>query len=239
MITLYSGPTPNGRKISIALEEMGLAYTPVYVDILEGDQHKPEFLKLNPNNKFPVIVDHKGPGEAPFVLWESGAILIYLAEKTGRFLPEEPAARYRCLQWIMFQMAGVGPMFGQFAHFFYYAKDKHPYALDRYGKEMQRLLRVMDEHLAANAYFAGEVYSIADMCVLPWVGGAVDNPALPPRPHLKRWADALRERPAVRRGLDCLREKVRPEIVEGGMKGFGDEHRSQLFGEAQHRRNLG
>ena len=238
-IILHSGPTPNGRKVTIALEEMGLPYETRYVDILDGDQHRPEFLALNPNNKFPVITDPDGPDGAPMTLWESGAILWYLAEKTGRFLPADGAARHEAHQWLMFQMAGVGPMFGQLAHFVYYAKDKHPYAMERYTNEMLRLLAVMDGHLDGRDWFAGDACSIADMAVVPWVDGAVDNPDLPPRPHLKAWVARMNERPAVVRGLDALRDKVRPEIVEGGLKGFGDAHRSQLFGEAQHARNAG
>lgn len=233
MIELWSGPTPNGRKIGIFLEEAGLPYTAHYVDILDGDQFKPEFLALNPNNKFPVIRDAEGPGGKPLVLFESGAILWYLAEKTSQFLPEDPAARYQTLQWVMFQMAGVGPTFGQFAHFFFYAKEKHPYALERYGKETQRLLRVIDGELAKRPFLAGESYTIADMNLFPWVDGAVDSHA-ERRPHLKRWADILRARPGVLRGMDVLRNQVRPEIVEGGMKGFNDDHRSALFGEMQH-----
>lgn len=236
-ITLYSGPTPNGRKVTIALEEMGLDYEARYVDILEGDQHKPEFLALNPNNKFPVIIDADGPDGDPITLWESGAILWYLAEKTGQFLPASGAARHHVNQWLMFQMAGIGPMFGQLAHFAFYAKEQHPYALERYSNEMTRLLAVMDSHLEERDWFAGDSYSIADMAMVPWIEGVVDNPQLPPRPRLKKWCDRIKARPAARRGLDALRDKVRPEIVEGGMKGFGDEHRSQLFGPAQHARN--
>lgn len=236
-IVLYTGPTPNGRKVSIALEEMALPYRTEYVDILDGDQHKPEFLKLNPNNKFPVIVDPEGPNGAPFTLWESGAILWYLAEKTGTFLPAHGADRPLVHQWLMFQMASVGPMFGQFAHFFFYAKDKHPSALERCGNEMARLLRVMEEHLTGKTWFVGEAYSIADMAIYPWVEGAVNAPGAPPRPALKAWVDRMASRPGVQRGMDVAREKVRPEIVEGGMRGFNDEHRSQFFGEAQHARN--
>lgn len=233
-ITLYTGPTPNGRKVSIALEEMELPYEARYVDILEGDQFKPEFLALNPNNKFPVIIDPDGPNGNSFTLWESGAILWYLAEKTGKLLPAQGEARHLVHQWLMFQMAGVGPMFGQFAHFFFYAKDKHPYAIERYGNEMQRQLRVMDDHLATNAWFAGDDYTIADISVLPWVEGAVAaNPALE---HLQLWVNGMKARPAVLRGLEVAREKVRPEIVEGGLKGLNDEHRSALFGDAQYRR---
>ncbi|MEM8616941.1 MAG: glutathione S-transferase N-terminal domain-containing protein [Pseudomonadota bacterium] len=237
MITLYTGPTPNGRKVSIALEELGLAYRTTYVDILAGDQHTPEFLALNPNNKFPVIVDEDGPDGTPLTLWESGAILWYLAEKTGKLLPKSGAERALVHQWLMFQMASVGPMFGQFAHFFFYAKDKHPYALERYGNEMARLLSVMDVHLQGREWFAAGTMTIADIAIYPWVCDAVNNPALPDRPALKRWVEALAVRPAVIKGMDVQRENVRPEIVEGGMKGFGDEHRSQLFGDAQHGRH--
>jgi GST-like protein len=233
---VYTGPTPNGRKVTIALEEMALPYEMKHVDILAGDQHKPEFLAMNPNNKFPVIEDPDGPDGEPFLLWESGAILWYLAEKTGQFLPSSGADRHLVHQWLMFQMAGVGPMFGQFAHFYFYAKEKHPYAIERYSAEMQRQLAVMDGHLKGRDWFAGDDYSIADMAIIPWVEGAVDNPAMPPRPHLKAWVDRLKARPAVQRGLEALRDKVRQETVEGGMKGFGDDHRSQLFGAAQYSR---
>lgn len=238
-ITLYTGPTPNGRKITVALEEMGLTYETCYVDILDGDQHKPEFLALNPNNKFPVIIDPDGPDGGPITLWESGAILWYLAEKTGKFLPASGAARHHVNQWLMFQMAGIGPMFGQLAHFFFYAKEKHPYALERYSNEVTRQLAVMDGHLEGRDWFAGDSYSIADIAIIPWVESIFDNPAIPPRVNLQRWIAQMKDRPAVQRGLDALRDKVRPEIVEGGMTGFGDEHRSQLFGEAQHARNTG
>lgn len=234
MIELWGGPTPNARKVSIFLEEAGLDWRWHYVDILDGDQFKPEFLALNPNNKFPVLRDTDGPDGAPLTLWESGAILVYLAEKTGRFLPPSAAGRYDMMQWLMFQMAGVGPMFGQFAHFFYYAKDKIPYAIDRYQGEVQRLMRVMDQHLAARTYFVEETYTIADMCVLPWVVGRLD--AVPEeRPNLQAWARRLRERPAVERGLTAFDAKVRPEIIQGGLEGFDDTHRSVLFGEEQYR----
>ncbi len=233
-IILYTGPTPNGRKVSIALEELGLAYEARYVDILDDDQFKPEFLALNPNNKFPVIIDPDGPDSKPFTLWESGAILWYLAEKTGGLLPSQGEERHLTHQWLMFQMAGVGPMFGQFAHFYFYAKEKHPYAIDRYANEMQRQLRVMDMHLASSQWFAGDAFTIADVSVFPWVEGALaTNPALS---NLQRWAQAMKERPAVIRGMEVAREKIRPEIVEGGMKGLNDQHRSALFGDAQYRR---
>ena len=234
MIELWAGPTPNARKVSVFLEEAGLDWQWHYVDMLDGDQFKPEFLALNPNNKFPALRDSDGPNGETITLWESGAILFYLAEKTGRFLPLSGTDRYQVMQWVMFQMAGVGPMFGQFAHFFYYAKEKVPYAIDRYQKESERLMRVMDQHLARRTYFVGEEYSIADMCVLPWVTNRLEaRPGT--RPHIEAWAARLRERPAVQRGLVAFDEKVRPEIIQGGLKGFDDQHRSVLFGEEQYR----
>lgn len=235
-ITLYTGPTPNGRKVSIALEEMGLPYTLEYVDILEGDQHTPAFRALNPNNKFPVIIDPDGPDGEEIVLWESGAILWYLAEKTGQYLPAAGKARHLAHQWLMFQMASVGPMFGQFAHFFFYAKEKHPYSIERYQSEMRRLLDVMEEHLSTSTWFAGDDYTIVDMAVLPWVEGTVDIPGIENVDSLRAWVHRMKDRPAVIKGLDVAREKVRKETVEGGMKDLNDTHRSQLFGEAQYTR---
>lgn len=238
-IILYTGPTPNGRKVSIALEEMQLAYEVRHVDILAGDQHKPEFLKLNPNNKFPVIIDPDGPDREEIILWESGAILWYLAEKTGNFLPKRGADRALVHQWLMFQMASVGPMFGQFAHFFYYAKEKHAYSIERYFNEVTRLLTVMEKHIDGKEWFAADAYTIADMAILPWVEGVVESEIGAGYSNLQRWCKALKSRPQVIKGLDVTREHVRPEVIEGGMKGFDDEHRSQLFGDAQHKRNIG
>lgn len=168
MIDLYAGPTPNARKIIIALEEFGLPYHIHEIDILAGDQFKPEFLAINPNNKMPAIVDPDGPDDAPITVWESGAILLYLAEKHDRFIPVDPRGRVECLKWLMFQMAGVGPMAGQFAFFRFYAREKLPLAIERYTGELNRLMRVMDARLAAVPYFAGEDYGIADMAVYPW-----------------------------------------------------------------------
>jgi GST-like protein len=234
MIELWAGPTPNARKVSIFLEEADLDWRWHYVDILDGDQFKAEFLALNPNNKFPVLRDSQGPGGTPITLWESGAILFYLAEKTGRFLPSGGAERHHVMQWVMFQMAGVGPMFGQLAHFYYYAKEQVPYATKRYQNEAERLMRVMDQHLDGRAFFVGDDYSIADMCVLPWVTNRL---AASPgrRPNIEAWAARLQERPAVQRGMLAFDEKVRPEIIQGGMQGFDDQHRSVLFGEEQYR----
>lgn len=234
MLELWGGPTPNARKVSIFLEEAGLPWRWHYVDILDGDQFRPEFLALNPNNKFPVLRDPEGPDGVPLTLWESGAILLYLAEKTGRFGAPTAAGRHLVNQWIMFQMSGVGPMFGQFAHFYYYAREKVPYAIERYDNERRRLMRVMDQHLEGRAYFVDEAYTIADMCILPWVVNSVDAVA-GERPNLKAWADRLRARDAVQRGLVAFDERVRPEIIQGGLEGFNDEHRSVLFGDTQYR----
>lgn len=228
MIVLYGGPTPNARKIAIALEEMELAWRLELIDILAGDQLTAEFRQLNPNNKTPVMVEEDG-----FVLWETGAILLRLAERTGRFVPEDPKARAICHQWLMFQVSGVGPMFGQNAHFSFYAKDKHPYAIERYANEVSRLLRVLDRRLAQSAYLAGDAYTIADMATYPYTQRQVEARRAE-FPHLARWSDDVGARPAVRRGMDVGREHVRKETIEGGLAGLTDEQRSILFGERQH-----
>jgi GST-like protein len=230
MIKLYGGPTPNARKIGIALGEMELDWKLVYVDILAGDQLTPEFLALNPNNKTPVIVDSDGP-HGELVLWETGAILLYLAEKTGRFLPTDPVKRAVTWQWLMFQVSGIGPMFGQEVHFTHYAKDKHPYAIDRYTRETARLLRVLDGRLAEAEWLAGEEYTIADMAMLPYLRRKLIEDA-GRFPSVERWAAAMQERPAVKAGLAV--GVARAETVEGGLSGFTDEHRSILWGERQH-----
>jgi len=230
MIVLHGGPTPNARKIAIALYEMGLEWRLVDVDILAGDQLTPEFLALNPNNKTPVIVDENGPS-GRFVLWETGAILLYLAEKTGRFLPADPEQRAICWQWLMFQVSGVGPMFGQAAHFGFYAAERHPYAIERYTREVDRLLRVLDGQLAKTEWVAGDDYTIADMAMLPYLRRPVEEQA-DRYPHVARWGQAMLQRPAVRDGMAV--GVARPETIEGGLDGFTDEHRSILWGERQH-----
>jgi GST-like protein len=233
MITLYGGPTPNARKVAIALEEMGLPWRLHLIDILSGDQLTPEFLALNPNNKAPVIVDDEPPDAAePFVLWESGAILWHLAERTGRFLPAHPRDRAICHQWLMFQMSGIGPMFGQNAHFSFYAKDKQPYAIARYASEVTRLLRVLDSRFAQAAFVAGAAYTIADMAIYPYTLRQAEARAAE-FPYLKRWSDTVGARPAVQRGMQVGREHLRNETIEGGLTGLSDEQRSILFGERQ------
>ena len=231
MIVLYGGPTPNARKVAIALEEMGLAWRLETIDILAGDQLTPEFLALNPNNKTPVIVDEDGPdGGGPFVLDESGAILLYLAEKTGRFVPTAPRERALCHQWLMFQMSGVGPMFGQNAHFSFYAKDRHPYAIERYANEMTRLLNVLEGRLSQSPYLAGADYTIADIATYPYVLRQVEL-RRDTLPNLARWSDAIGARPAVQRGMEV--GPARKETIEGGLSGLSDDQRSILFGARQ------
>jgi GSH-dependent disulfide-bond oxidoreductase len=201
MIQLYTWGTPNGKKVSIMLEEVELPYEVHPIDLAKGDQLKPEYLAINPNNKIPAIIDTEGPGGKPFKLFESGAILMYLAEKTGKFLPQEMAKRYEVIQWLMFQMGGVGPMFGQ-ANYFYRLEEKVPFAIERYYKEAIRLYNVLEQALAQKDYLAGE-YSIADIATYPWVGRHDGhNVKLEEFPKVKRWFDAISRRPAVKRGME-------------------------------------
>ena len=200
MIQLYTWGTPNGKKVSIMLEEVELPYEVHPINIAKGDQLKPEYLAINPNNKIPSIIDTEGPGGKPLKLFESGAILMYLAEKTGKFLPQEMAKRYEVIQWLMFQMGGVGPMFGQ-ANYFYRLEEKVPFAIERYYKEAIRLYKVLEQTLAQTDYLAGE-YSIADIATYPWVGRHDGhNVKLEEFPNVKRWFDGISQRPAVKRGM--------------------------------------
>lgn len=201
-IALYTWGTPNGRKVSVMLEECGLAYDVHPIDIAKGDQFKPDFLAVNPNGKIPAIVDPEGPDGKPISVFESGAILVYLAEKTGKFLGKDARARTETLEWLMFQMGGVGPMFGQAHHFLKFAPVKVDYGIERYGKETKRLYGVLDARLAKVPYLAGDAYSVADMATYPWVARhdyhQVDLAAFP---NVKRWYDSLSARPAVRKGM--------------------------------------
>ena len=209
-IQLYSLPTPNGVKVSIMLEETGLPYEPHRVAFETNDQTSPEFLSLNPNNKIPAIVDPQGPGGQPIALFESGAILIYLAEKLGMLIPQDPAGRYQAIQWVMFQMGGIGPMFGQLGFFHKFAgkeyEDKRP--RDRYAGESRRLLGVLDQHLRGKQWVLGEAYSIADIAIFPWVRNLVgfyaagDLVGFDAFKEVQRVLDAFVQRPAVVRGLD-------------------------------------
>lgn len=200
MIDLYTWSTPNGRKASIMLEEVGLAYNVHAVDIGKDEQFAPEFLKISPNNRIPAIVDSDGPDGRPISVFESGAILIYLAEKTGKLMPQEPRARVAVLEWLMFQMGGVGPMFGQANHFIKFTKEDVPYGKKRYRDEAMRLLGVMDRRLAEVPYLAGD-YSIADIATWPWVMRAEwYDTDWTQFPRVRRWYDTIGERPAVQRG---------------------------------------
>ena len=225
MIDLHYWPTPNGWKISIMLEECGLPYRCIPVNIGQGEQFRPEFLAISPNNRMPAIVDHEpADSGAPVSVFESGAILMYLAEKTGRFWSIHLHERYAQMQWLMWQMGGLGPMSGQNGHFRVYAPEKVPYAIERYGNEVNRLYGVLDGQLQrTGAHVAGEAYSIADMAILPWIRlhAAYEIP-LESFPHLRRWHDALMERPAVQRGLALGQELRKP---------MTDEQRKVLFGQ--------
>ncbi len=208
MIDLYTWSTPNGRKVSIMLEEVGLAYTVHPVDIRKGEQHEPDFLAISPNNKIPAIVDAQGPDGKPFALFESGAILIYLAEKTkSPLLPTEAMARYRVLEWLMFQMGNVGPMFGQTHHFLFNPPEDVPYGKKRYHNETRRLYGVMEKRLGEVAYLAGDAYTIADVATYPWIARFPRHQVdLAEFPTVKAWFDGISERPAVTVGMDVIPE---------------------------------
>jgi GSH-dependent disulfide-bond oxidoreductase len=229
MIEVYSWATPNGHKVHIMLEECGLAYRPIAVDIGQGDQFQPDFLRISPNNKIPALVDPDGPDGQPISLFESGAILLYLAGKTGRFLPDSTRGRYEMLQWLMFQMGSVGPMLGQAHHFRQYAPEKIPYAIERYSNEARRLYGVMNRQLARCRYIAGPEYTIADMAIFPWLRSWKNQGiAWNEHPHLKGWFDEIAARPAVRRGVEVLADLRKP-ITD-------DRAREVLFGATQYRR---
>lgn len=231
MIDVYSWATPNGRKIHIMLEECGLDYKAHAVDIGKGQQFEPEFLKISPNNRIPAIIDSDGPDGKPISLFESGAILIYLAEKTGKFLPKDPRARYETLQWLMFQMGGVGPMFGQSNHFSHYAVDKIPYAIERYQNECKRLYGVMDKRLGEVEYLAGDEYTIADIATHPWAQGFERRDVNPnDYPNVDRWVELIHDRPAVERGNEVLAQD-RPS------GNFTAEEREVLFGKTQFKKH--
>jgi len=224
---LYSWTTPNGYKINIGLEEFGVPYQYHPIDISKGDQFKPEFVKINPNSKIPALVDPNGYDGKPVTVFESGAILVYLAQKLGKFLPDakvDPRGNAEVLQWLFFQMGGVGPMFGQFNHFNRYAPEKIQYAIDRYRKETERLLTVMNTQLGTNHYIAGAEYSIADMAIWPWVDIWVTKAVadFSSWPHVKRWHDEVLARPAVK--------KVWEQAQTVEQKPMSDEAKKILFG---------
>ena len=227
MIDVYTWPTPNGHKVHIMLEECALRYNVHPIDIGAGDQFKPEFLKISPNNKMPAIVDTDGPDGKPISIFESGAILLYLAGKTAKYLPREVRGKYVALQWLMFQMGGVGPMLGQAHHFRNYAPEKIEYAINRYSNEAKRLYDVMDRRLGEERYFAGE-YSIADIAVFPWTRSHENQGIdLTDYPNVKRWFDTIAARPAVQRGVQVLADRRKP---------LDDKEKETLFGAKQYER---
>lgn len=233
MIDVYSWATPNGHKVHIMLEECGFQlgrdWRAIPVNIGSGDQFKADFLKISPNNKIPALVDPNGPDGKPISVFESGAILIYLAAKTGKFMPKSDRAKYEVLQWLMFQMGGVGPMLGQNHHFRQYAPEKIEYAINRYTNEAKRLYGVIDKRLSVSKYLGGSQYSIADMATFPWLrnwqnqGMVMDD-----HPHLKKWFDTMSARPAVQRGVQVLTELRKPI--------HDDKAREVLFGNTQYQK---
>lgn len=227
MIDLHYWTTPNGHKITMFLEEAGLPYRIVPVNIGKGDQFKPEFLAIAPNNRIPAIVDHQpADGGAPVSVFESGAILLYLAEKTGKLIPADPRGRVETLQWLFWQMAGLGPMAGQNHHFRNYAVEKIPYAIDRYVNETNRLYGVLDKRLADRPFVAGEAYTIADIACYPWtVGHENQGQKLEDFPHLKRWFESIKARPATERAY------ARAAEVNPAPAAMTDEQRKILFGQ--------
>lgn len=228
-IDVYFWITPNGYKVTILLEELGWDYNVIPVHIGKGEQFNPEFLKISPNNKIPAMVDHGGPDGKPIALFESGAIMMYLAEKSGgRFMPTDMRSRYRIVQWLMFQMGSVGPMLGQAHHFRRYAKEQIPYAIERYTREAGRLYRVLDKQLGEAEYLAGE-FSIADMAVYPWLRPHKwQGQDIAAWPNLQRWYGAVRKRPAVQKGLAVLQDKL-----EQNRKKPSGEAWEVLFGSTQ------
>jgi len=230
VIDLYTWPTPNGHKLHIMLEETGLDYTVIPIDIGAGDQFDPDFLKISPNNKMPAMVDRDGPGGAPYAMFESGAMLIYLAEKCGRFMPQETRARFDVIKWLMFQMGHIGPMLGQAHHFRAYAPEPIPYAIERYTNEAARLYKVLDVRLGEATYLAGDDYSIADMAVFPWLRSHErQGQDLADFPNVERWFETIAARPAVERGVAVLADRRRAGP-------FTEREREVMFGATQYRR---
>ncbi len=229
MIDLYSMATPNGHKVHIMLEECGLPYRVHHVDIGAGDQFKPAFLAISPNNKIPAIVDPDGPDGQPMSLFESGAILVYLAGKVNRFLGDTDREKFTVLQWLMWQMGGLGPMLGQAHHFRIYAPEKIDYAVNRYTNEAKRLYGVLDKQLAQHRFLAGDEYTIADIAAFPWTR-SWKNQGIDwaDYPNAKRWHDAIAARPAVQRGVEVLASLRKPLVDKKATE--------MLFGSAQYQR---
>jgi GSH-dependent disulfide-bond oxidoreductase len=233
MIDVYSWPTPNGHKVHIMMEEcgykLGRDWRAIPINIGKGDQFTPEFLKISPNNKIPAMVDPNGPDGRPISMMESGAILLYLASKTGKFMPNTDRAKFEMMEWLMFQMGGVGPMLGQAHHFRIYAPEKIEYAVNRYTNEAKRLYSVMDKRLVTHKFIAGNTYTIADIAIFPWLR-SWQNQGIDwaDYPHLKTWFDKIAARPAVIRGVAVLADLRKPLT--------DDKSRDLLFGSAQYQK---
>jgi GST-like protein len=231
MIDLYALTSPNVQKIYLALEELELPYNEKFVDVWKGDQFSPEFIKVNPNNKIPAIVDHDGPGGKPYTVIESGAILLYLADKTGKLLSKDPRKRSDAIQWMMIQMTGIGPIFGQYTHFTLFAPPGNDYSVSRYRTEMKRLYQLLEKRLGEAPYLGGDEYSIADVATFPWMRNHdahgvkwADNP------NLGRWFDAISARPAVKRALEKIAK------IKSTREAATDEHKDRLFGRGRYAR---
>lgn len=231
MIDFYCLTSPNVQKIFVMLEELGLPYKQMPVDVWKGEQYKPEFVKISPNSKIPVIVDHDGPGGKPYTVFESGAILLYLAEKSGRFMPTETRAKYDVMQWLMIQLTGVGPMFGQFTHFKLFAPPGNEYAMKRYQTEVLRLYEVLEKRLGEHAYLGGDDYTIADIATFPWTrqhdmqGASFDK-----HPNLRRWFEAISARPAVKLALDRVGK------ITSNRETASDEDKDRFFNRGKYAR---
>jgi GST-like protein len=231
VIDLYALTSPNVQKIFLMLEECALPYNQIKVDVWAGEQFKPDFLKVNPNAKVPAIVDHEGPGGKPYTVFESGAILMYLAEKTGKFLPKDTRAKYDALQWMMVQMTGVGPIFGQYVHFTNFAPKGSDYSVSRYRSEMKRLYELLESRLGQAKFLGGDEYSIADIATFPWtrnhdaMGVKWDD-----HPNLARWFGAISERPAVKKALDVIGK------ITSSRETATDDHKDRLFNRGKYAR---
>ena len=232
MIDLYALTSPNVQKIFIALEELGLPYKMIPVDVWKGEQYKPEFLKLCPNAKIPVIVDHDGPGGKPFTVFESGAILMYLADKTGKLLPKDTGKRYEAIQWLMVQLTGVGPMFGQWTHFKLFApKTGNDYSMGRYTSEIKRLYEVLEKRLGQAPYLGGQEYSVADIATFPWTRNHdAQGVKWDDHPNLARWFNAINERPAVKAAL------AKVAVIKSNRETANDDQKDRFFNRGKYAR---
>lgn len=231
MIDLYALTSPNVQKVFLALEELELPYNTKFIDVWKGEQFTPDFIKINPNSKIPAIVDHDGPGGKPYAVFESGAILLYLAEKTGKLLSKDPRKRFDAIQWLMVQLTGVGPTFGQWTHFTLFAPKDNEYAMSRYRTEMKRLYELLEKRLGEAPYLGGDEYSIADVATFPWTRNHdAQGVKWADNPNLARWFDAIAARPAVKRALDKVAQ------IKSAREVATDESKDRLFGRGRYAR---